>query len=214
MADHPTSTEVEAKFYLPHLLDVRQRLLTLGGRVRIPRMLERNTRYDTPQRDLTRAGRLLRLRSYDKATLTFKRRGERFEMREEIETVVADPAAAARLLTALGYQVLLVYEKYREVFLLDRAQVSLDELPFGCFVEIEAPTLDEVRASCEAIGFEWGDRVTTPYLRLVEHLQARLGESLTEATFDHFRSLRPIKPDDLGLRAAALQPPKAVREEK
>src|SRR5919106_1411465 len=50
---------------------------------------------------------------------------------------VADADALAAILEALGYRPALVYEKRRETWRAAGAEVVLDELPFGLFVEIE-----------------------------------------------------------------------------
>jgi adenylate cyclase class 2 len=58
--------------------------------------------------------------------------------REELETTVGDAATLMALLAALGYQPFFCSEKYREEYALDQATVTVDETPFGVFVEIEA----------------------------------------------------------------------------
>jgi adenylate cyclase class 2 len=116
--------------------------------------------------------------------MTFKAPGPDPEHRIEIEVEVDDPRRARLLLEALGYQVVFVYEKEREVFALGEATVMLDELPFGSFVEIEAEDIELVRAAAASIGLDWTDRVGLTYLRLFESLRARLDWPVAEATFD------------------------------
>lgn len=41
------------------------------------------------------------------------------------------------LLQELGYVVSEVYEKYRTTYKLNVLQITLDEMPYGMFVEIE-----------------------------------------------------------------------------
>jgi adenylate cyclase class 2 len=84
---------------------------------------------------------VLRLRSVGGRTvLTYKERQistAAIKHQREDETEVADAAALMTILEALGYNPALIYEKRRATWQLAGAEVVLDELPFGWFVEIE-----------------------------------------------------------------------------
>jgi adenylate cyclase class 2 len=84
---------------------------------------------------------VLRLRRIgDAAILTYKERypsASAIKHQREDETRVEDAAAMAAILEALGYRPALVYEKRRETWHVAGAEVVLDELPFGLFLEIE-----------------------------------------------------------------------------
>lgn len=191
--------EIEAKFYLRHLADVRRRVLAAGGRLVSPRHLERNERFDTPEGRLSAAGEVLRLRIGERVLLTHKVPLQTPERRREIE-VEADNAPAARaLLQALGYRVIVIYEKYREVFTLDSDQVMLDELPYGSFVEVEGSTEEAVASAGRRLGLDWARRVPSSYVELFDGLRRRLRLSFVNATFEEFASLPPITAQDLGL---------------
>ncbi len=133
--------ELEAKFAVDSLDALRDKLRAMDA-VPKGRRFERNVVFDTPGRELRSKGELLRLRMTDKAKLTFKRpSGQPFlagvKAMEEVETVVDDFEAMRQVLLGLGYQEALWYEKFREQWRLPGALVCLDDLPFGCFVEIE-----------------------------------------------------------------------------
>ena len=87
------------------------------------------------------SGAVLRLRRVNgRAVLTYKERlptTEAIKRQREEETEVADAEVMAAILEALGYRPALVYEKRRATWHLDAAEIVLDELPFGWFVEIE-----------------------------------------------------------------------------
>jgi len=96
---------------------------------------------------LYRGGRLdigscaLRLRRVNgRALLTFK---ERFPTKSPIkhqreeETEVANPTALGSILRSLEFRPALVYEKRRIRWNVGKAEVAIDELPFGLFMEIE-----------------------------------------------------------------------------
>jgi len=181
--------EYEVKYHLPHLASIRKKMLSRGGWLLSPRLLERNLRFDTPEGSLAAQQAILRLRQARRATLTYKRADGQFEARHEIEVEVNDLAAAASLLKSLGFVVTSRYEKYREVFAMEDVQVMLDELPYGCFVEIEGPSLESVRRASQALGFDWEERIQMTYLDLFIHVKARLALAAEHPTFEAFGAL-------------------------
>ena len=191
--------EIEAKFYLRHLGDIRRRVLAAGGRLISPRHLERNERYDTSDGRLSAAGEVLRLRIGERVMLTHKVALQSPERRREIEVEATDAAAARAFLQSLGYRILVVYEKYREAFTLDSDQVMLDELPFGCFVEVESSSEEAVASASRRVGLDWARRVPFSYVELFGTLRRRLDLSFVNAAFEEFASLPPITAQDLGL---------------
>ena len=92
---------------------------------------------------LDQPGRALRLRRVNgRAILTFKQRRPSkspIKHQEEHEVSVADADAIAQILSKLNYRPGLVYEKRRTRWKVGQAKVVIDELPFGLFMEIEAP---------------------------------------------------------------------------
>jgi adenylate cyclase class 2 len=190
--------EIEVKFYLPHLEDIRKRVLDRGGHLLVQRLLERNLRFDTHDNRLRANHEVLRLRQGERTTLTYKR-SHSAEERTEAELEVDDFNTARSILQALGYTVIFIYEKYRETFALDQTKVMLDELPFGYFVEIEGPSLLEIKQAAISLGLEWEDRIKSSYLDLFFILQQHFNLPFTDVTFDNFASCSTIEPTDLGL---------------
>ena len=136
--------ELEVKFYVPDLARVAERLqalsAALGAKLVQPRQHETNLRFDTPNGDLVRQRQVLRLRQDDAARLTFKGPGREvdgIQQRQELEFTVSNFGMAQRFLEALGYQVIWMYEKYRQTYALGDVLVTLDELPFGNFIEVK-----------------------------------------------------------------------------
>ncbi|MCZ7667934.1 MAG: CYTH domain-containing protein [Chloroflexi bacterium] len=64
--------ETEVKFLLADLSGFRRRLLAAGGVLKQARTHERNVVFDTPEKQLMRQGKLLRLRQDQAVRLTFK----------------------------------------------------------------------------------------------------------------------------------------------
>ena len=134
------ATEIEKKYRLT--LEQREalshRLRQVGATLQV-REFEENTIYAGGSLDPRR--QVLRLRRVgDEAILTYKERNEStsaIKHHQEDETRVEDAAALAAILEALGYRPTLVYEKRRATWHIRQAEVVLDELPFGLFVEIE-----------------------------------------------------------------------------
>jgi adenylate cyclase class 2 len=178
--------ELEAKFWLPHFLELRKRIIALGATLISPRVLEYNLRLDTPERALLERGEVLRLRQAEKSTLTYKQPGERHETRAEWEIEIDDFKHAQSLLEALGYEVIHRYEKYREVFKLDPCLIMLDEVPYGCFVEIEGPDLDAIQSVSDHLQLHWDRRVQRTYLDMFQALRHHMKNKPEHATFEAF----------------------------
>jgi adenylate cyclase class 2 len=132
--------EIEKKYRLARAQhESLVRRLAESGAAHIREEFEENTLYAGGQLDLSRQALRLR-RVGGRAILTYK---ERFSSESSIkrhredETIVENAQALADILDALGYKPTLVYEKRRATWALKGAEVVIDELPFGLFVEIE-----------------------------------------------------------------------------
>ncbi len=191
--------EIEAKFYLRHLEDIRKRVIAHDALLKTGRLLERNLRFDTPERELAGKKHVLRLRQDNRATLTFKRPHGQVETREEFEIELDDFESGRKILEALGYTVITLYEKYRETYQIDLIQVMLDELPFGCFVEIEGPSLESIRQMSDQLELPWERRVQASYLELFDRIRHPLEIDFEEITFENFKGLAPVDPELLGV---------------
>jgi adenylate cyclase class 2 len=195
--------ETEVKFHLRSLQRFQKRLLDSGAQPLVSRTYERNLRFDTAQGDLQRAGRLLRLRGDRGNRLTFKQ-DRRLEggatTRTEIEVEVSDFGAAQQLLEALDYRVVFVYEKYRSTYRLGAAEVMLDELPFGNFVEIEG-ALENLRPVSAQLGLDWAAAIPISYHALFEALRRTRGLQFRDLTFENMQAAS-VPPSDLGVQSA------------
>lgn len=139
--------EIEKKYRLTkaqrRALEGRMRAMSIA-----PGELEReeNTIYRGGRLDL--GGCALRLRRVNgRSVLTFKRRlpgKAAIKHQEEHEIAINDPDGMDRILRSLGFQPAVVYEKRRTHWNVGQAAVVIDELPFGLFMEIEAP-VKEIR---------------------------------------------------------------------
>jgi adenylate cyclase class 2 len=152
----PSRNEVEVKLRFDSARDAVRTLEQSGADLVAPRAFEDNRVYDLPSGELRNTSRLLRLRRKGSVfTLTFKAKVEgesRHKVYTEHETRVEDGEQAHLLLTALGYAPWYRYQKYRTVYLLDDVEVSVDETPIGCFVELEGEP-DAIDRLASRLGF-------------------------------------------------------------
>lgn len=184
--------EIEVKFLIDDLAAMRQRLLTLGATLKTPRTYEDNWLFDTPDAQLTRQGRLLRLRRDRRNLITYKELPTHpdpdFKVRQEYEIEVSDFAQAHTILEKLGFILSGRYEKYRETFLYQGAEIVLDEVPVGMFMEIEAPR-EVIRSLATALGLDFDARLVAGYTDIFEAVRSTYHLAVTEMTFEAFRSL-------------------------
>ncbi|HSI88626.1 MAG TPA: class IV adenylate cyclase [Pyrinomonadaceae bacterium] len=100
---------------------------------------EENIIFSSP--DLAGKSAIVRIRRVgDRTVLTFKRRLpglSDLKQQIEFETGVADSEAMSQILKSLGLEPVLVYEKRRRKWQFRSAEVVIDLLPFGLFMEIE-----------------------------------------------------------------------------
>ena len=184
--------EIEAKMKVETFDAVRRRLEELGAR-RVGKVLETNTFFDTPDGRLVREGKGLRVRdSRDMETgkhrhvVTFKgpQGKEELKNREEIEFSVDDGEAAAALLRAIGFEMILSFEKRRETWELDDCEVVLDELPIlGWFVEIEGPDESGVMNLHQKLGLSDRPLIQTAYATMLAQRLEKSGNDKRRVTF-------------------------------
>lgn len=196
--------EIEAKFFLHSLESLEQRLQEQGAQLSAARVLETNLRFDLPDGSLTADRRVLRLRQDAHAVLTYKgpaQSGAEVAVRQEIETQVSDFQAARRILEALGYRVVVMYEKYRTTYVWRGLEVVLDELPYGSFCEIEAPNAEAIHAVMNDLDLDWNARIATSYLGMFDTYKQKTHFSTPDLSFAAFEG-RTVRAQDLGIRYA------------
>lgn len=196
--------ELEVKFLVSNLAALEERLQALGAALAQPRVYENNLRFDRPNGELSSARQVLRLRMDSEARLTFKgpgREQDGIQQRQELEFTVSDYQMARQFLEALGFQVIFMYEKYRTTYQMDNVLVTLDEMPFGQFIEIEGPDGRSIHQAAQKLGVTWERRVFENYTGLFERVKNSLGLSLRDLSFDNFSGIN-VSPKDLGAEPA------------
>ena len=194
--------EQEAKFYIANLPALQEKLLALGAHLKQDRVFESNLRFDLADASLTGKRQVLRLRQDERARLTFKgpaEAGAEVSSRPEIEFEVSSFNNAKALLEALGYRVSVMYEKYRTTYELGGCEVTLDEMPYGDFAEIEGPGAAVIRTVANTLGLRWATRSGESYLMLFSRLRQA---GLTAQNLSFREVTQKLPPEAFGLAAA------------
>lgn len=190
--------EIECKIYIPNLAQIQHVLAQQAVMVK-PRVLEHNMLYDTPDREFVTKDIVLRLRQDEQTRLTYK--GPMtvdptgIRQRLELETSIGDFAILDAILQHLGYAHSMAYEKYRTTYqwpTLPDAELVLDELPFGNFLEIEGLPAD-IESILAALGLGAVPIIPTSYIALFKRVCDHYQLPFTDLTFDNFAG-REIDP--------------------
>ena len=147
------------------------RLRIAGFAISVPRAFEANTLYDTPEQELRKNGRIVRLRQVgDRNVITWKGPGVpgRHKVRTELETSIGSLPIMNQILENLGYKAQFRYEKFRTEFRQNESLegvVTLDETPIGDFLELEGSG-GWIDATAATLGFGGDQYVLESYVGL------------------------------------------------
>ncbi len=197
--------EIEAKFHVQNLRKIELRLLELKAQLIQPRVHEVNLRFDRSDGELRNSFRVLRLRQDDIARFTFK--GPSVEetggilSRQEIEFEVGDFDSAKQFLEAIGFQVVVFYEKFRTTYELNNTHIMLDELPYGSFIEIEGENMESIRSIADLLGLNWDAMVKAGYHALFERVAGKYGLDVSKLSFENLEGVT-IKTAEMSIVAA------------
>ena len=140
---------------------------------------QRTTRMDTPNLDLEERGTFLRVRTGEKDIVTlkkkFKSNDEMFE-RMELETEVKDPELLADIFANLGFTKRFIMEKYRIDYNYENTKISVDELPFGVYVEIEGEP-ENITIAAKNLHLDVSRKIVVTYWDLFEDYKKQTGET-------------------------------------
>jgi len=181
-------TEIEAKLKVESLQQVSEKLAELGAEF-LEEQLQTDYYFDDANRTLTKTDRCLRLRRIligqtEKILLTYKGAKEQseFKKRREIEIEIKGVDSAEKLLSALAYEKVLVFEKKRRLWRLGGCEVALDELPLlGSFVEIEGPDGRRIADVQQSLGLADLRHIGKSYAYLIEEKLGQLGKDQARA---------------------------------
>ncbi len=161
--------EIEVKFLQVNEDEVRQKLKECGATLIYPMRLMRRYTIKTPQ--MYSNDSLLRIRDEgDKTTMTYKQfNAQAIDGCEEVEITVSDFENTALLLQCIGLPLTSYQESKREKWMLNGAEVVIDEWPWvKPYIEIEAPTKELVYETAALLGFNWDNAVFGSAMRAYE----------------------------------------------
>ena len=167
--------EIEAKLKIDSLPEVERKLAELGADFQAEQ-LQTDLLFDDANATLITADRCLRLRRQSVAGserffLAYKGAKEQsnFKKRQEIEIEIIEAESTQKLLSALGYEKVLVVEKKRRLWQLGRCTVALDQLLLlGDFVEIEGPNNEEIADVQQSLGLAGLPHIKKSYAQLTK----------------------------------------------
>jgi adenylate cyclase, class 2 len=201
--------ETEVKFHVQNLRKIELRLQLLKAQLIQARTHEKNLRFDSASNELRSTYRVLRLREDEKARFTFKGpsivQDEGILSRREIEFVVEDFNSAKEFLEALGYRVVVFYEKFRATYKLYDTHIMLDELPYGEFVEIEGEDVKAIHNTANLLGLNWNAAIKAGYHALFERVAEKFNLEPSQLSFPALNQVK-ITAEDLGVEAADKYP--------
>ena len=188
-------TEIEAKLKVDSHKEINSKLAELGAEF-LEERLQMDYYFDDVNATLTRDDKCLRLRRQrvggsERYFLTYKgaREKNEFKKRQEIEIEVGDVGSAEKLLSALGYEKVLVFEKKRRNWRLGECVVALDALPLlGSFVEIEGPDEERIADARRNLGLTNVPHIGESYAYLMDEKLKELGVDEREVFFESPRS--------------------------
>jgi adenylate cyclase class 2 len=185
----PENREIEVKYAIADLPTLEARLNAIGAQLIQERIFESNLRFDTLDDSLEKTFKVLRLRQDTKARMTFKGPNEvqaGVRDRLEIEFVVSNFNAARALLEALGFQINMAYEKYRTTYKVGEVFVTLDEMPYGSFAEIEGPNVASLLEVNRQLDLDWDAVVPQGYSEIFIRLKEAMGWTFRDLSFENF----------------------------
>ena len=174
MSDHYSEKEIKLKIENPS--ELISKLNSLKARF-VSKSFQRTTRMDTETMDLEKNRTFLRVRSGSKNIVTLKKKlGENAEVfeRQEIETEVKDIEKLADIFGGLGFTKRLILEKYRADFDFHNVKISIDELPFGFYVELEGDPKNIFEVANE-LDLNTKNKITVTYWDLFEDYKKETG---------------------------------------
>ena len=186
--------EIELKFPVDDISQLRSTIAALGLTLRTERSFESNTLYDTPDRDLRQKRQLLRLREYNgSCVVTHKRTADeapqdpRYKTRIETETRVSECASLAEIFTQLGFAPVFRYEKYRtEWDAQGGGHLVLDETPIGTWAELEGEPA-WIETMLEKLGVDRARCSTESYGALFLRWKEQTSSAVNNLTFDEIQ---------------------------
>jgi adenylate cyclase class 2 len=186
-------TEYEAKFTNVDIEAVRAQLKNTGATLEKPMRLMRRVTIDTPE--LKAKDAFVRVRDEgDRVTMTYKQFAAlSVDGAKEHEIIVNDFDEAIALLAAAGLPHGSFQESKRETWMLDGAEVVIDEWPWlQPYIEVEGESVEHVKEVSAKLGFNWDDAVFGDVMAAYRQQYPHLTEQDTVGNIPEVRFGAPL----------------------
>ncbi len=153
-------TEIEAKWLNVDHNEMRNKLKSCGAKLIQPERLMTRKVFDYKDKRLEKIGGWIRVRNEgDKVTMSYKQLNDRnLHGTKEITVVANDFDKACSFLESIGLIANSYQETRRESWKLGEAEIELDTWPWiPSFVEIEAPTEDELKIVAQKLELDYNN---------------------------------------------------------
>lgn len=181
-------TEFETRFLEIDKEALVEKLRELGAVDEGEITLDEEIFYDE-KLDWMNKNKFVRLRKKGKKImLTYKHNPKQeVDSAREIEFEVSDMDAAGQFLEALGLLKYRIVQKYRHTFKLGGVTFDIDTWPkIPAYVELEAESVEEIKAAAEKLGFDWEKRFDKDARYVFKHYGYDF-DNLRSVTFDKFQ---------------------------
>jgi len=176
--------EKEIKLEIKNLSRLISYLKKNGAKV-LNKSKEKTIRLDTSTGSLEKRGVFLRVRSGSKNTITLKEKigdDKNVRARKETEFEIQDVEAMAYILEKLGFDSPRIMEKYRINLTYKGVKLSIDELFFGLYLEIEGAE-NKIKKVAKELGFEPEEKILITYWDLLEDYNKKNKTKISDILF-------------------------------
>ena len=166
--------EIEAKLKVDSLDEIAEKLKQLGAEFE-GQQFHTDCYFDNAGETLLKSDSGLRLRRQstgddETIILTYKGAKQKSDLkkRQEIEIEFGDGESIQKILSAIGFNAILEFEKRRSLWRFGDCLVALDELALlGSFVEIEGPNDKAITDVQEKLGLLESPHINKSYAAMI-----------------------------------------------
>lgn len=188
--------EIEAKFYPVDKDQIRNKLRSIGARLEHPEVLMKMAMFDFKDKEeMNETGlyRWFRVRDEgDRVTLNVKEFNTTTKDKhvKELEFIVGDFEKSCELLSLTGLEQTSSQEKYREKWLKDSCEITIDTWPgLEPFIEIEGASEELVKSVSEKLELNYDEAIwgsVDPIYEMIYGIPEASIREVPELTFEKF----------------------------
>lgn len=161
----------QVKFQIEDFDAISKKLIELEA-VFIGGFFEKTIRYDNDDQCLFGQGIFIRTKSGLRNVLTLKEKTSDNDLLERYTTEIEidDIEKMEYILSRIGFTNKVIMEKYRLYFKWNNIEISIDELPFGIYLEIKGDD-KEIEKLSKQLGFKSKDMIIVTYWDIYDKIK-------------------------------------------